>query len=44
MPSLVQIDEIPYDEWLGFVWDNPLFTREGSYGAVVDGRLPRSRS
>jgi GNAT superfamily N-acetyltransferase len=39
MPSLVQIDEIPYDEWLGFVWDNPLFTREGSFGAVVDGRV-----
>ena len=28
---------IPYDEWLEFVWDNPLFTREGSFGAVVDG-------
>jgi GNAT superfamily N-acetyltransferase len=39
LPSLVKIDEIPYGEWLGFVWDNPLFTREGSYGAVVDGRL-----
>jgi GNAT superfamily N-acetyltransferase len=39
LPSLVQIDEIPYDEWLGFVWENPLFTRDGSYGAVVDGRL-----
>jgi len=39
LPSLVQIDEIPYDEWLDFVWDNPLFTREGSYGAVVDGHL-----
>jgi len=39
MPSLVQVDEIPYEEWLGFVWDNPLFTREGSYGAVVDGQL-----
>jgi GNAT superfamily N-acetyltransferase len=39
MPSLVQIDEIPYDEWLGFVWEAPLFMREGSYGAVVDGQL-----
>jgi GNAT superfamily N-acetyltransferase len=39
MPSLVQIDAIPYDEWLGFVWESPLFTREGSYGAVVDGRV-----
>jgi GNAT superfamily N-acetyltransferase len=39
MPSLVAVDEIPYDEWLGFVWDNPLFMREGSYGAVVDGHV-----
>jgi GNAT superfamily N-acetyltransferase len=39
MPSLVPVDEIPYDEWLGFVWESPLFTREGSYGAVVDGRV-----
>ena len=39
MPSLVPIDAIPYDEWLEFVWDSPLFTREGSYGAVVDGRV-----
>jgi GNAT superfamily N-acetyltransferase len=39
MPSLVQVEEIPYEEWLGFVWDNPLFMREGSYGAVVDGHV-----
>jgi GNAT superfamily N-acetyltransferase len=39
LPSLVPIDAIPYDEWLEFVWDSPLFTREGSYGAVVDGRV-----
>jgi GNAT superfamily N-acetyltransferase len=39
MPSLVPIDAIPYDEWLEFVWDSPLFTREGSYGAVIDGRV-----
>ena len=39
LPSLVPIDAIPYDEWLEFVWESPLFTREGSYGAVVDGRV-----
>jgi GNAT superfamily N-acetyltransferase len=39
LPALVQIEEIPYDEWLGFVWDDPLFTREGSFGAVVDGKV-----
>jgi GNAT superfamily N-acetyltransferase len=39
LPALVQIEEIPYDEWVGFVWDNPLFMREGSYGALVEGQL-----
>ncbi len=39
MPSLVQVEAIPYEEWLGFVWDSPLFTRDGSYGALVDGRV-----
>jgi GNAT superfamily N-acetyltransferase len=39
MPAVEPIDAIPYDDWLAFVWDNPLFTREGSYGAVVDGRV-----
>lgn len=39
MPSLVPIDAIPYEEWIDFVWESPLFTREGSYGAVVDGRV-----
>jgi GNAT superfamily N-acetyltransferase len=39
MPAVEPIDAIPYDEWLEFVWDNPLFTREGSCGAVVDGRV-----
>jgi GNAT superfamily N-acetyltransferase len=39
MPAVEPIDAIPYDEWLGFVWNNPLFTREGSCGAVVDGRV-----
>lgn len=39
MPAFEAIGEIDYDEWLDFVWDNPLFTREGSFGAVVDGRV-----
>jgi GNAT superfamily N-acetyltransferase len=39
MPAVEPIEAIPYDEWLAFVWDNPLFTREGSCGAVVDGRV-----
>jgi GNAT superfamily N-acetyltransferase len=38
MPSVERLKTIPYDEWRAFVWDNPLFTRDGSFGAVVDGR------
>jgi GNAT superfamily N-acetyltransferase len=39
MPSLEELEAIPYDEWRAFVWDNPLFSREGSFGVVVDGRV-----
>jgi GNAT superfamily N-acetyltransferase len=39
MPALEQVGEIDYDEWCDFVWDNPLFARDGSFGAVVDGRV-----
>src|SRR5256885_7693 len=39
MPAFEALTEIVYDEWLDFVWDNPLFTREGSFGAVVDGHV-----
>jgi GNAT superfamily N-acetyltransferase len=39
MPAVEEFKEIPYDEWRAFVWDSPLFTREGSFGAVVDGRV-----
>jgi GNAT superfamily N-acetyltransferase len=39
MPAIEAFDGIPFDEWVDFVWDNPLFTRDGSFGAVVDGRV-----
>jgi len=39
MPAVEPIAAIPYEEWLEFVWRNPLFTRDGSFGAVIDGRL-----
>jgi GNAT superfamily N-acetyltransferase len=39
VPSLEVIESIPYDEWLAFVWNNPLFTRDGSVGAVVNDRV-----
>jgi GNAT superfamily N-acetyltransferase len=39
MPAHAEIESIPYDEWLDFVWRHPFFTKDGSFGAVVDGRL-----
>jgi GNAT superfamily N-acetyltransferase len=39
MPSIEELDAIQYDDWLAFVWNNPLFARDGSFGAVVDGRV-----
>jgi len=39
MPAFEAVTDIDYGEWLGFVWNNPLFTRDGSFGALVDGRL-----
>jgi GNAT superfamily N-acetyltransferase len=38
MPALHQVTELPFDEWAELVWDNPMFTRDGSFAAVVDGR------
>ncbi len=37
--GLEAITAIPYEEWLELVWHNPLFTRDGSFGAVIDGRV-----
>ena len=28
---------MPYDEWLDDIWNDPTFTAEGSFAAVVDG-------
>ncbi len=39
MPAVEAVAAIPYEEWLEFVWHNPLFTRDGSFGAVIDGRV-----
>jgi RimJ/RimL family protein N-acetyltransferase len=39
MPAFEQVGEIDYQEWCDFVWDSPLFTRDGSFGAVVDDRV-----
>ena len=39
MPAFEQVDEIHSDEWLELVWENPLFSRDGSFGALVGGRV-----
>jgi GNAT superfamily N-acetyltransferase len=39
MPSHDAIESIDYEEWLGFVWRYPFFSKDGSFGAVVDGEL-----
>jgi GNAT superfamily N-acetyltransferase len=39
MPAAEPVQAIPYEEWLEFVWRHPFFTKEGSFGALVDGDL-----
>jgi GNAT superfamily N-acetyltransferase len=39
MPQVDPPAPIPYDEWLDHVWRHPLFSFEGSFGAVVDGAV-----
>ncbi len=36
-PQTEQVDHIPYDEWVQFVLEYPLFTADGSFCAIVDG-------
>jgi GNAT superfamily N-acetyltransferase len=37
MPQSEAVDDIPYDEWVRFVLENPLFAADGSFVAMVDG-------
>jgi GNAT superfamily N-acetyltransferase len=37
MPQIEAIESIPYEEWVTFVLDDPLFTLDGSFVAYVDG-------
>jgi GNAT superfamily N-acetyltransferase len=39
MPSTTDVTTIPYEDWLRFVWENPFFSKRGSFGAIADGRL-----
>jgi GNAT superfamily N-acetyltransferase len=39
MPATEPVQAIPYEEWLEFVWRHPFFTKDGSFGALVDGEL-----
>ena len=36
-PQTEQVDHIPYDEWVQFVLEQPVFTADGSFCAIVDG-------
>jgi GNAT superfamily N-acetyltransferase len=44
MPGYEDVEAIPYDEWLGHVWDHPLFTREGSFVAYAEDGAPAAVS
>lgn len=37
MPQTEPVDHMPYEEWEQHVLQNPLFTAEGSFVAIVDG-------
>jgi GNAT superfamily N-acetyltransferase len=37
IPMHEPVNEIPYDDWLKWVLDEPLFTRDGSFLAYADG-------
>jgi GNAT superfamily N-acetyltransferase len=37
MPQSEPVDDIPYEEWVEHVLENPLFTPDGSFVAMVDG-------
>jgi len=39
VPQTETTDDIPYDEWEAHVLRYPLFEREGSFVAVVDGAV-----
>jgi GNAT superfamily N-acetyltransferase len=39
VPVTDAVDRVPYEEWLDMVWRRPNITRDGSFGALVDGRL-----
>jgi GNAT superfamily N-acetyltransferase len=39
VPTTDAVDRVPYDEWLEMIWRRPNITRDGSFGALVDGRL-----
>jgi GNAT superfamily N-acetyltransferase len=39
IPALEPVRTIRYDEWRAFVWDDPLLTKDGSFGVVVDGKV-----
>jgi len=39
VPTTDAVDAMPYEEWLDTEWRRPTLALEGSFGAIVDGRL-----
>src|SRR5207247_9646707 len=39
MPLHEPFESMDYEEWLDLVWRSPFFTADGSFGAIVDGRV-----
>jgi GNAT superfamily N-acetyltransferase len=39
VPTTDEIADMPYDEWLEMFWRRPTVTLDGSFAAIVDGRV-----
>ena len=39
VPTTDEITDMPYDEWLEMFWRRPTVTLDGSFAAIVDGRV-----
>jgi GNAT superfamily N-acetyltransferase len=39
VPMTDQVTNMPYDEWLEMFWRRPTVTLDGSFAAIVDGRV-----
>jgi GNAT superfamily N-acetyltransferase len=39
VPTSDSVDDYPYEQWLDGMWRRPALQHDGSFGALVDGRL-----